>query len=122
MNILLFQELVDYCKRFYEVLKHPFYLKAVEEIDDNKLEEALFLLEHILEERVMEVTLQDIDVRFNSAFNSYLYVPRFDFGNLFNSIEKIRGQTLQIHILCFYFEFCEVVKPDPGICIKKLIS
>lgn len=89
MKILLFQELIDYCKRFYKVLKHPFYLKAVEEIDDNKLEEALLLFEHILEERVMEVTLQDIDVRFNSAFNSYLYVPRFDFGNLSNSIEKL---------------------------------
>jgi len=30
--------------------------------------------------------------------------------------------SLKIHILCFYFEFCEVMKPDPGICIKKLIS
>ena len=105
MKILLFQELIDYCKRFYKVLKHPFNLKKVEEIDDNKLEEALLLFEYILEERVIEVRLQDIDVRFNSAFKRYLYVPRFDFGDLSNNIEKLASLLdpfLKKMVLLFY--------------------
>ncbi len=82
-------EFQQFCKRFYLILKHPFNEENKEEINEERLEFALALLEYILETKVNEERLQDLDIRFNSAFSNYLNMPRNEVGAFCNSIERL---------------------------------
>ncbi len=83
------KEFKEFCKRFYLILKNPFNEEKKEEINEDKLEFALELLEYILERKVDEERLQDLDIRFNSAFTNYLNMPRNQVGAFCNSIERL---------------------------------
>lgn len=82
-------EFLEFCKRFYLTLKHPFNEEEKEEINEERLEFALEVLEYILEAKVEEERLQDLDIRFNSAFSNYLNMPRNQVGAFCNSIERL---------------------------------
>jgi HEAT repeat protein len=85
------KEFLEFCKRFYLTLNHPFAEEKKQEIKGEKLEFALELLEYILENKIDEERLQDLDVRFNSAFSNYLNMPRNEVGAFCNSIERLAG-------------------------------
>jgi hypothetical protein len=101
---LLYQDFADYCRNFYNILKHPFYLYKEEKIDEEKLEEALTLFEYILDKHVSVNRLQNIKERFISAFEKYLYTSRIEIGALCNNIEKL-SSILDPFLkkLCFLF-------------------
>lgn len=86
---MLNKDVRDFLLYFYSTLKHPFQQGVEEKIEIGELELALDFLEEVLEMAISEERLQELEPRFNSAFESYINLPRTQIGALCNSIEKL---------------------------------
>lgn len=114
---MLNNEIRNFYKRFYEKLEHPFDRNVSQQLKIEDLEIALDFLEEVLETEVSEERLQEVESRFNAAFENYINLPRIQIGALCNSIEKL-ASLLDPFLKKLAFKFYPQEKIKKG---KKLI-
>lgn len=86
---MLNKEVRDFYVQFYVTLENPFNQHISRTIKAEELDLALDFLEEILESKISEERLQEVEPRFNAAFENYINLPRTQTGALCNSIEKL---------------------------------
>ncbi|GAH43920.1 unnamed protein product, partial [marine sediment metagenome] len=86
---MLNKEVRDFYRQFYKTFKHPFNQSISQSMKTERIDLAIDFLEEVLETKVSEERLQEVESRFNAAFENYINLPRTQIGALCNSIEKL---------------------------------
>ncbi len=78
-----------YCHSYLASLQHPFQSGSEQLLRDDELETIVAFASCVVRHRVQERRLQDLDFRFQSAFDQYLLTSRAEPGALSNIVERL---------------------------------